>query len=132
MTTYYRATHTPSPSNDVPWMLFVCELDGICNGNYGSYYHQVNNESGNIVDIEDLIPQIRDILIERGYDELEAKMIADESNPDDIVNSAGFWDNVDLVNMLYDELLSDSDIDGIETYDGMIILNESIVTPYKL
>nr|DAN54841.1 MAG TPA: RNA polymerase [Caudoviricetes sp.] len=52
--------------------------------------------------------------------------LIEEANPDDIVDSAGFWDNEKLVRYFSEEVLAPNGWEIIETRDGAISFNDEI------
>lgn len=58
-------------------------------------------------------------------DNLSAEEIADEFNPDQIVDSAGAWDDGDLVEWFWDRIGYPHDLKGVKTHDGAIAFEGS-------
>lgn len=52
--------------------------------------------------------------------------LIEEANPDDIVDSAGFWDNEKLVRYFSEEVLAPNGWEIIETRDGAISFNDEL------
>ena len=48
-------------------------------------------------------------------------------NPDNIVNSAGGWDDEDLVSWLWEYVLDPNNIDAVITYDGAVVFNKNLI-----
>ena len=61
----------------------------------------------------------------RSDDEFIDSLI-EEANPDDIVDSAGFWDNEKLVRYFSEEVLSPNGWEIVETRDGAISFNDDL------
>ena len=61
----------------------------------------------------------------RSDDEFIDSLI-EEANPDDIVDSAGFWDNEKLVRYFSEEVLSPNGWEIVETRDGAISFNDEL------
>jgi hypothetical protein len=85
--------------------------------------------------IEDVYNSLkdRDLLPYYGDDYGQATMddIARILSPSDIVNSAQFWDNPELVEALWDDILEPLGHRSVLTPDGMISFDPSGVKPYR-
>ncbi len=120
---YHRYTKG-SPSGDVPWMMFTVDKESVENA-YGNNHYVASDRDA--IDIEDLIPDIAEALEEYGSTEFirdNAEAIADELNPDDIVTSAGSWDDADVVQDVWDRVLEDRGILKVKTTNGLIVMAE--------
>ena len=120
---YHRYTKG-SPSGDIPWMMFAVDKESVENA-YGNKHYVASDRDA--VDIEDLIPDIAEALEEYGSTEFirdNAEAIADELNPDEIVTSAGSWDDADVVQDVWDRVLEDRGILKVKTTNGLIVMAE--------
>lgn len=63
----------------------------------------------------------------QGYDDVPLEQIVASLDPKHIVGSAGGWDDLDLVNLLYEEVLSPRGWRLVETRDGAIALDSEFV-----
>lgn len=61
-----------------------------------------------------------------GYEDVTGEEIAEQFDPEDIVDSAGAWDNGELISWAFDRGLFD-DISGVKTYDGAVAWDQSII-----
>lgn len=61
-----------------------------------------------------------------GYEDVTGEEIAEQFDPEDIVDSAGAWDNGELISWAFDRGLFD-DVSGVKTYDGAVAWDESII-----
>ncbi|MDD3997618.1 MAG: hypothetical protein PHH86_07905, partial [Sphaerochaetaceae bacterium] len=61
------------------------------------------------------------------YEELSGEEFVEQFNPDDIVNTAEAWDDESLVYWLYSEVLLPAGIRAIETYNGAIVFDETLL-----
>lgn len=135
----YRYTNKDSPMSDYGHAMFVDDeysSDGY--GREGDYRYKV--DQSRLTDISTLQEEIAEKLQEQ-YDngmlprEIEeimdfgvsAEQLAEEFNPDDIVMSAGAWDNGDLVQWFWDNIADPNDIYGIKTNDGAIVYDENMI-----
>ncbi len=121
--TYHRYTRG-SPSGDIPWMMFAIDKESVENA-YGNKHYVASDRDA--IDIEDLIPDIAEALEEYGSTEFirdNAEAIADELNPDEIVTSAGSWDDADVVQDVWDRVLKDRGILKVKTTNGLIVMAE--------
>lgn len=61
-----------------------------------------------------------------GYEDVTGEEIAEQFDPEDIVDSAGAWDNGELISWAFDRGLFD-DVSGVKTYDGAVAWDQSII-----
>ena len=61
-----------------------------------------------------------------GYEDVTGEEIAEQFDPEDIVDSAGAWDNGELITWAFDRGLFD-DVSGVKTYDGAVAWDKSII-----
>lgn len=135
----YRYTNKDSPMSDYGHAMFVDdEYSSEGYGRDGDYLYKV--DQSRLTDISTLQEEIAEKLQEQ-YDngmlprEIEeimdsgasAEQLAEEFNPEDIVMSAGAWDNGDLVQWFWDNIADPNDIYGIKTNDGAIVYDENMI-----
>ena len=136
--TYFRRNNRDEPHNDDFVMMFADKTDRI--DHYGRNLWQISPNSGVRVraDSEEFRAAMREWLEdnetwfrEMGYANESGWMdtLMDLANPDDIVDSAGFWDIADRSIMRYfdEEVMQPNGWDVVETYDGAIAFNPDIV-----
>ena len=61
-----------------------------------------------------------------GYDGVTGEEMAEQFDPEDIVDSAGAWDNGELISWAFERGIFD-DVPGVKTQDGAIAWDESII-----
>ena len=136
--TYYRRNNRSEPYNDDFVMMFADKTDRL--EHYGKNLWQIPPDAGARVyaGSEEFRSAMREWLEknetwfkEMGYAKRPGwiETLLDEANPDDIVDSAGFWDIADRSVMRYfdEEVMQPNGWDVVETYDGAITFNPDIV-----
>ena len=136
--TYFRRNNRDESYNDDFVMMFADKTDRL--DHYGRNLWQISPNSGVRVraDSEEFRAAMREWLEdnetwfrEMGYANEPGWMdtLMDLANPDDIVDSAGFWDIADRSIMRYfdEEVMQPNGWDVVETYDGAITFNPDIV-----
>jgi len=130
-TKYYRRSNSSTGVNDVPWLMFALDREAIAS--YGEYEFWADDE--NATDSADLEEEIASMLEEHTniLDEYgsSAEELASDASPDDIVNSAGIWDNADLTQLIFDEILAPKNITKVKTPDGMMVFDTTFVFSVK-
>jgi hypothetical protein len=132
---YFRRTRG-GPDNGTGHMMFARDHDSV--RHYGPNLHTFNDASaatqGRIVDAADPAFQRKvakalrlDPGIAAEYGRGAAAKLAKETNPTDIVNSAGLWDNLDLTQKVWDKILEPAGIHAVRTADGAIVFNPELV-----
>jgi hypothetical protein len=128
---YARASkQSDSPINKgVGYAMFVKSSDpfGVAEDlsrSYGKGKFVANaNDSIDVKDIQkDIIKSMRGRGFNREYSATGAQF-ARESNPSDIVNSAQIWDNQDIANAIYEDVLQPRGIKSVKTNDGLIVFD---------
>ena len=124
---YFRNSNSVTGGRDAPWQLFSNNRERI--QHYGKYEFFVDGK--NAVDSTTLIPKIERIL-KKYPDILEeyqatAKQLANEASPGDIVDSAGIWDNLDLTQLIWDEILEPKNIMKVKTPNGIVIFDNNLI-----
>lgn len=124
---YYRYSNSENPMSDWGHAMFVD--DEFASENYGDILYTYDGTDS--VDIEDLhdifISEWNKGIIPSGFDEFDAEEIFNEFNPEDIVMSAGAWDNSELVTWFGDFILFKHDIRAILTNDGAIVFDPTLI-----
>lgn len=86
------------------------------------------------VDVRELQPAMVRALREAGrHEELgtTAAQLARQANPSNIVDSAGLWDNPDLVGTVWERVLDPRGVTAVRTNDGLIIFDGQHARPIK-
>lgn len=133
-TSYIRRSQLPdTPDNGVGYSMFVRggpdDLDSI--SSYGPYSWTAT--SAGSVPVESIQGDIvRAIRRDRMNDQYgsTAAALAREANPSDIVNSAGLWDNPELVERIYEDILGPRGISKVQTSDGLLLFDPSLAERY--
>lgn len=133
---YARATQqSQSPMNDVPYAMFsddVAKIEGTYGNNLWAFDDAAPGVS--IVDagardtqraIARALLKDRDVLSSYGVD---PRALAREANPDRIVDTAGLWDNPELVQLVWDHYLEPNGINSVRTSDGAIVFDRSLIS----
>lgn len=127
-----RSQQSATPFNDVDYAMFAEAKNGLRNTldelrNYGeSMWAASDRQATPIKDIQaDLVKAFRKSGANNEYGTTAAQL-AREANPEKIVNSAGVWDNPDLVQRIYDLVVSPKGIRAISTNDGLIVFDRGI------
>ena len=136
--TYYRRNNRAEPYNDDFVMMFADKTDRL--EHYGKNLWQIPPDAGARVyaGSEEFRTAMREWLEknetwfkEMGYAKRPGwiETLLDEANPDDIVDSAGFWDIADRSVMRYfdEEVMQPNGWDVVTTNDGAITFNPDIV-----
>lgn len=111
-----------APANAVPWQMFVKGIDNELD-NYGKYTYYATDAGA--IPIGELMPKIQE-LAEEFYGNT---LPEEEIDPQDIVMSAGIWDDMEFVQYLWDNYLEDvldktGSIPAIVTSNGMLVMDE--------
>jgi len=134
---YHRRTNnSDSPDNGVGYSMFAEEESSV--EHYGKNHWilpEGNNDKRIYAGSNEFKSTLREWLndneqllnSEFGYSNEELiNDLIDESNPDDIVDSAGFWDNEKLVRYFSEEALIPNGWEIVETRDGAISFNDEL------
>lgn len=111
-----------APANAVPWQMFVKGIDNVLD-NYGKYTYYATDAGA--IPIGELMPRIQELSEEFYGSTLPEEVI----DPQDIVMSAGIWDDMEFVQYLWDNYLEDiwyqtGRMPAIVTNDGMLVMDE--------
>lgn len=127
-----RSQQSATPFNDVDYAMFVEAKTGLRNTlddlrSYGgSMWAATDRQATTVKEIQaDLVKAFRKSGANNEYGTTAAQL-AREANPEQIVNSAGVWDNPDLVQKIYDLVISPKGIRAISTNDGLIVFDRGI------
>lgn len=130
---YHRFTQTKdSPVTYANYAMFADDPSGVSSG-YGKHYWSVDEKSlgGKIADAssDDFREMLKEYLDDNehyldrlGYGDKDE--LLNLSNPDDIVNSAGFWDAPDIAKDFIDEARAKG-YSAIKTRDGLILIDDT-------
>ncbi len=137
---YFRRTHGASPESDAGYMMFARDKDAVSGGTYGQTLHTFNDAAeaskGQIVDAADRAFQSRVAAALRADPSVTAtygsstptlRQLASESNPANIVDSAGLWDNPELAQIVWDRVLAPAGKSVVRTADGAIVFDPALV-----
>lgn len=124
MTTYYRFTDSSNPMSNLGHAML--SNDPYTNANYGDNLFVFNGD--NAVGINTLTDKIIQKLQEDDdYCDMDINELASLFNPRDIVDSAGAWDDNNLVAWFWNNIAEPMDIMAITTNDGAIVFDESLL-----
>ena len=131
----YRCTNGDAISSYTGYAMFADYAPAV--DMYGDNLYTVNH--ADLTDIDEIKPKIEaawDEAAERGTipneleslaDERSGKEIAEDFDPQDIVDGAGAWDVPELVSWAFDAGVFD-DISGVKTKDGAVTWDESLIS----
>lgn len=130
---YYRFTDKDTVMSDWGHAMFATDREMVAQC-YGCHEYHYNGHKA--VAIETLYPVIAAEwetskefgLLPNGYEDVSADQICKAFNPDDIVMSAGAWDDGDLYQWFCDHIEAPYDISAVTTNDGAILFDESLAT----
>ena len=132
----YRFTRKPRPIGAYGYAEFADNTD--LNYGYGKYAYNVPREK--LSTISELYNEMKKALdnsvadgsiydYEPNFDEIGEDEFLKEFDPEDIVISAGAWDNPDWVQWFFDKVAEPGDIAGVKTQEGAIVFDENIIRP---
>ncbi|MDO4775819.1 MAG: hypothetical protein Q4A06_00035 [Cardiobacteriaceae bacterium] len=137
----YRRNNRDVPYNDAPHMMFADDKYSI--EHYGDKLWVLDDDAGNRINasseefrsamrawIEDNMHNLRDAGYFYGEDaESFIEQLLDESNPEDIVDSAGFWDIGEnwILNSVWEDVFEPHGWNVLETSDGAIVFDPDVV-----
>ena len=129
---YYRYTRTETPMSDWGHAMFAADKDSV-DGCYGDVAWEYDgSQSVDINNLADLIASkwaedSESGLVPDGYEMYAPDEISAEFNPQDIVMSAGAWDNGELTQWFWDRIADPMGISAIITSDGAIVFDEGLI-----
>lgn len=134
----YRGYSDKSPMSRAGYAMFTDNPNDAYykEGDKGRALYAVNHSV--LTPVSDIIPKIESAIneaIEDGTLPYELEYLemydigdlAEQADPPDIVDSAGLWDNEDIVGFLFNQTDIMDDITGIKTSDGAIVFDESVI-----
>ena len=136
---YYRGTKSSSPMSDWGHAMFVDNYERSFSG-LGYEWTFDGSLATPIEDLKDAIMAAWEQFIKDGYFtgfspeendyylQLPAEDVFNSFNPEDIVNSAGGYDDT-LVSWLCDAVIIPMDIKAVITQDGAVVFDESLIKP---
>ncbi len=112
--------------------MFAEDRDSVCDCYGENEYLYDGSNSTNIEDLKDAIistwkEDAEMGLLPIGYDDVSAEDIYDCFNPDDIVASAGAWDDGDVLTWFWERVGERMDISAIITNDGAIVFDRDLI-----
>lgn len=129
---YYRFTNKTTPMSDYGHAMFAEDRDSVCDcyGNHEWLYDGSNGTS--IEDLKDAIISAWDDdaeigLLPNGYDDVSAEDAYNCFNPDDIVMSAGAWDDGDVLTWFWERIAEPMGISAVITSDGAIVFDTDLI-----
>lgn len=137
--TYYRFARDSNPMSDWGHAIMADSMDRIENC-YGENCFTYDGEGA--VSIEDLRDEIASKWDEQREDgtfegnmitqdyllEITGEELFEAFNPEDIVDTAQAWDNDDMVQWFYDNVLQDGDtFKAVITRDGAVVFDASLL-----
>lgn len=128
-TIFHRFTHGDSPDTGIGYMMFADSPERVSRS-YGRSHWTATTDKANSAHIDDIMPDIKKHIEQSGlHDEYMTtpEALAEEFAPSDIVNSAGAWDNPELVQSIYENVLYRKGIDAVVLPDGAIFFDKSHV-----
>lgn len=129
---YHRFTNGGPMNKNVGHAMFA-DGDPERVEHYGRNYHSfdpqdlpdaavIDSDNGRFVDA------LRSALENSGdWSEKEIDSLLDEASPDDIVDTAGLWDDQDLVSLVWEKVMEPNGWLAVKTPDGAIVFDESAI-----
>lgn len=128
---FYRRTNTESPMSRAGYAMFADSADAV--SSYGENLWVITETT--LTDVSVVQTLVADFFAAKEFDaevlglsctaEIDEVLVA--LNPTQIVNSAGAWDNEDFVSWMWDNILEPNQISTIETKDGAIVFDVSVI-----
>lgn len=128
---YYRYSNNENPMSDFGHAMFVSNAEST------SFYGKIcyTFDGAKSVKIDDLKSEIvsawvsakRNLLLPEYELSIKLKDLLNSFNPADIVNSAEAWDNGDLVQWIYEQVLEPNKIFAVTTQDGAIVFDKNLI-----
>lgn len=107
-----------TPDNGCGYMMFAKNQDRV--EHYGK--HHWTFDGSNCIDAETLVEVAR----EAGFEDVFYD--ADALNPEEIVNSANAWDDIDAVMWVWDNVCENRGWHAIRTANGAVIFDPALAT----
>lgn len=138
----FRRTRGESPDNGMGYMMFANDRDSVAG--YGKNLWTAEPERAapaatvNAADaqfrqalyraLRKMDPAAQTEAVGRDINKGLARALVNEANPQNIVNSAGFWGNPALVQYAWEHVLEPRGLRAVTTNDGAVIFDPSLVT----
>lgn len=129
---YNRFTNAGPINRGVGYAMFA-DGDPDRVSHYGKNHHTFDPSDLSddaVIDATDerFVSALREALEDSGdWSEDEIESLLDEAAPEDIVDSAAFWDNQDLVQLAYEKVLEPNGWVAVKTPDGAVVFDESAI-----
>ena len=137
---FHRYYNSISPMSDWGHAMFAENRDAVVNYGKNHFTLDIDKESNGVIyagdsKFTDALKKFyiggrgNDVFVEMSeiYGEEDAlERLISEANPDNIVDSAGLWDG-DIIGDIYEDILEPNGWKTIETRDGAVTFDESIV-----
>ena len=118
-----RNKGTPK-NNAADYYMFVEDTTNQSLDQYGEYRYVATDD--NAIDVSEIKDAINDAWARFAEEnDYPVELTEGEIDPEDIVISAGIWDNIDFVAFLFDKGIIDYDVKAIRTNDGLLVFDES-------
>ena len=137
MKTYYRYTNQNTPISDWGHALFAENEEEV--KHYGENKYTFNDKTKDIADLKDVIAKAWEEDRINGFNgdfgnmadiehwqEFDGEEIANEFDPEDIVDAAQAWDT-ELVMWVWERILGPNGIYAVATYNGAVVFDEDII-----
>ena len=127
---YIRRTHRPNPMSDWGHAMFTLAENEYRITSYGKFRWTIKPDV-ELVDVDDLDEAIEEAFERYGGPHEFYECAWDVQNcadPEDIVNSAGLWDDPDGFSWMWEYVLEDMNVMAIRTRDGAIVFDRRLVT----
>ena len=135
---YHRRNNRDTPYNDVGYMQFAENEESVASYGENHWILPKGNDAQRISAGSEAFKSALREWLSDNLDYLEAKGfmtdspnfiedMVEEANPDDIVDSAGFWDAHEIMESVWDEVLEPNGWLIVETNDGAIVFEPELV-----
>lgn len=124
---FRRSRNAATPDNGAGYSMFVGKDPDLVEG-YGKHLWGLNSDdipAGSVIDTQsqEFRRGAYKALRNEGVDRDAAKSLVSEAAPENIVNSAGMWDDPQSVQTVWDKYLSKKGVLGASTPDGFILFD---------
>ncbi|MBW2094199.1 MAG: DEAD/DEAH box helicase family protein [Deltaproteobacteria bacterium] len=127
---YHRYTNSESPMSDAGFAMFAEDQTKVDEGTYGAFHHTVDVDS---IPEEKVVyagspkfqAALKSALEEEGESNVDELVKA--ANPDSIVDSAELWDDMPLVQLVWDKVMEPNGWTVVETDDGAVVFDEALI-----
>lgn len=126
MTTYHRYTNGTVDCANIGYMM--CVADDQASAHYGENHYTIDISSLNVITAEELIARVEARIHHLdGLSPLEIDCLY-LLNPANIVDTAGYWDDMEAIAWIFEQVSGMDALDGVTTEDGFISFNSSHFT----